>query len=870
MRFKINKKIISVVLAVVLLVSALVVGLNLMPTVAATENLLANASFETADKMWNSAAGKSGNAGYSNFKVGHGQSNLIADGWYGTNYHSAAVTYLNHTSDAYAGNYAVNINMPQGAGVLTIYPHTDTFDKASVKEGYYEFSAWIKSNNTSSSFELKTSDGKVYTAKVPQSNTWTKVSIDGIYLSSEVSLAALNSYAQKGVHIKLICTPDSEDSYITIDDFKLVKSENLLAGGDLESTGTLWNTKPGYTDKTVAHGQSNLLTDGWYGQNWWANTSNTAVRTKVDHSSDAVTGSYSLKFKLPAADASIRFYPKADSLNKAEITEGYYTFSVWVKSDSSVATNKVEIKTTDGSVYSAPILKSDKWQQITIDGIYLSETVTIATTTGYQHNGPHILISLVADKTKATNVFVDNFRLTRLGFLTDADFENGKLSAWKADSYETDATAELTSDASSGEYAVKLTLNSSDSKISLNEVSLPKEGFTEGYYMWAFDAKGKGKLTANAKHGNKSTEYIAEGLKDEWQRFVVKDIDLHKGVLTSLGFSAEGEGEIFIDNIEFYRQVGPGGLIDGLTVVQENDKLILPTAPEGYEITVLSSSNADILSLDGKLTSPESDTDIEIVLKITNVNDLTDTAKTEPFNVTIKPFTVTEEPADPEKPENPEEPEEPDEPDVPDNPPAEQAVNYFVNSSFENCETVWNSATSKYGPGYANKVVGHGQHNLLADGWRGHNWLKNSGKNNSVENNATHIKDAHSGEYALKFTLKTTGADYLNFYPNASTGIKTDEITSGNYKLTLWVKGTNTVSTITVTDGNGTETSAVINATGEWTQIVIDDIDLSSGLGKATVGSSEVPGIVIRLNRDKNSSVDTELYIDDICLEKIN
>lgn len=869
MRFINNKKIVSVLLSVVLLVSTLVLGLNLMPVVAATENLLANGGFETADKLWNSATGKSGNAGYSNFKVGHGQSNLIADGWYGTNYHSAAVTYLNHTSDAYAGNYAVNINMPVSAGVLTIYPKTDTFNNAAVKEGYYEFSAWIKSNNSSSSFELKTSDGKVYTAKVPEANTWTKISIDGIYLSSEVSLAALNSYAQKGVHIKLVCTPDSdEDSYITIDEFRLVKSDNLLAGGDLESTGTLWNTKVGYSDKTVAHGQSNLLVDGWYGQNWWANTSDTAVRTRVDHSSDAVSGSYSLKFKLPATEASIRMYPKADSLNKAEITEGYYTFSVWVKSDSGVATNRVEIKTTDGKVYSAVIPKTDKWQKLTIDGIYLSDTVTFATTTGYQYNGPHILVDLTADKTKATNVFVDNFRLTRLGFLTDADFESGKLSAWKAENYDTNATAEITDEASSGEYAVKLTLKGSDSKISLNEISLPKEGFTEGYYMWAFDAKGTGKLTANAKHGDKSTQYNVEELKDEWQRYVVKDIDLHKGVLSSFWFNAEGDGEIFIDNIEFYRQVGPGGLIEGMTVIQDNGKLILPTAPEGYAITVLSSSNTDILALDGSLTSPETDTDIEIVLKITNINDSTDTAKTEPFSVTIKPFTVTQEPTEPEQPENPEQPEEPV---IPDNPPAEEEIeNYFINASFENCQNVWNSTKGDYGPAYVNKVVGNGQHNLLADGWRGFNWLKSGGSNTSVENGTTHTTDAHSGEYALKFTLKASGGDSLYFYPVASSGINTDEITTGSYKLTLWVKGTNTVSTITVTNGNGIEKSTVINATSQWTQVVIDDIDLSSGLGKVKVGSSEVPGVIIKLNRDKNSTVDTELFIDDICLEKTN
>lgn len=870
MRFLKTKKGIAMILSFVLLVTTLAVCIGVMPTSAASDNLLDNGSFETADGKWNSAAGKSGDTGYSNFIVGHGQDNLLADGWNGTHYHNADKSkriFINHSSDAHTGNYALNVNIPSEAGALTLFPKTDTLATSAIEKGYYTLTAWVKSNNTSDSsvIEVKNSAGTVYTQKITAGSTWHKIEIDGIYLESPSKHFA--AY-RTGWHIRFVFAPDSsgETTYITVDDVSLTRSENLLSGGSFETTSTLWQTSPGYTDKTVAHGQSNLLTDGWYGQNYWVNGGSTAnaLKAKADHIKDAVAGSYSLKIKLPATDTYLNFYPKADSLDASAITDGYYSYSIWMKSDNRSENSYLEIKTTDGTVYRKGIPVTDSWQEVTIDNIYLSDEVQIATTTGFQHNGPHILLRCQSQADKATYIQIDNARLTKLGFLTNPDFEN-ELSAWKADNGGTNAKAEISDDASKGEKSVKITLSDENSKLTLSEISLPKEGFTEGYYMWAFDAKGTAKLTAKAD----SDEYKAE-LTAEWKRFVIKDIDLAGGKISSMSFNADGKGEIFIDNIEFYRQVGPGGLIDSMTVTQENGKLKLPEVPSGYQVTVLSSSNTDILALDGTLTSPEADTEIEVVLKITNINDATDTAKTDPFKMTIKPFTAEPEPPAGGDDGGDEQPPEEEEPPVV-NPPEETVGNVLINAGFEMADGVWDSNKGKSGPGFENKVVGHGQHNLLADGWYGFNWLVNNGSTmkQNIDICTTHTTDAHSGDYALKFTLRRTGGTCLNFYPKDGDGIATDKITAGTYKLTLWVKGTNNVSTITVTDKNGKETTATITAINEWQQIVIDNIDLSAGFGTATVGSNTVPGLVIKVNNDKTASADTELYIDDICFEKI-
>lgn len=866
MQFIKGKKSISILLCLALIVTTLAVCISIVPTAAAGDNLLSNASFETADKMWNSQQGKSGNAGYSNFVIGHGQNNLLADGWHGTNYHSPDPQkriYINHSSDAHDGNYSLNVNIPYESSNVTLFPMTDTLASSAIEKGYYTLSVWVKSNNTSenSVIQVKNQAGTVYTQKITEGSTWHKLEIDGIYLEG-----ASKHFAQyrTGWHIQFVFAPDNsgETTYITIDDVKLQKSENLLSGGSFEGTGKLWKTNPGYKDKTVAHGQSNLLADGWYGQNWWVNGGGTAnaLRPKVDHSKDAAFGSYSLKIKLPASESTIRVYPHNDSLNSSDITDGYYSFSIWVKSDNS--NSYFEIKTTDGKVYKENIPVTDKWTEVTIDNIYLSSEIGIATTKGYQYNGPHILLECAGNGRSASYVQIDNAKLSRLGFLTNPDFEKSTLSAWEI-SESTKSSAELSNESSNGKQSVKLELSDSSSKLVLSEASLAKDGFTAGYYMWAFDVKGSGKLTAVAQSGEVVSEKKIEELTSQWKRYVLKDIDIANGVLNKLCFKAEGKAEIYIDNIEFYRQVGPGGLIDGMTVTQENGTLHLPDAPDGYEITVISSSNTEVLSLDGKLTSPETDTDIEIVLRISNVNDPTDSAKTEPFSITIKPFEVVEPPEGGSGGEEPETPPEGEDP-----PAEEQPENLLFNPSFENCETVWNSGKGEYGPAYIDKVVGHGQHNILADGWTAHNWLINNGTTSHLDICTTHTTDSHSGTYALKFTLKTTGGSGLKLYPIKGSGVLPESIESGKYRLTLWVKGTNSVSKVGVTDKNGNEYSASITPGDEWTQLVIDDIDLSSGLGEVKVGSINVPGIVISVNNDKSSSVDTELYIDDICLEK--
>lgn len=70
------------------------------------------------------------------------------------------------------------------------------------------------------------------------------------------------------------------------------------------------------------------------------------------------------------------------------------------------------------------------------------------------------------------------------------------------------------------------------------------------------------------------------------------------------------------------------------TVVKGADSLTLPSVPKGFALTIKSSSNPDLVDLDGKITIPVTDSEVELVLTI---KDLTteEEVDTEPLKVII-------------------------------------------------------------------------------------------------------------------------------------------------------------------------------------------------------------------------------------------
>lgn len=176
--------------------------------------------------------------------------------------------------------------------------------------------------------------------------------------------------------------------------------------------------------------------------------------------------------------------------------------------------------------------------------------------------------------------------------------------------------------------------------------------------------------------------------------------------------------------------------------------------------------------------------------------------------------------------------------------------NYIYNGNFESYKTAYYSYY-----GFEGKTVAHGKTSVIVDNWIGFNWKESY--NNPVE--ISHTTDCYGGSYALKFDIPTN-CQPLNLYMDEGP-----TLTAGTYRLTAKVKGDNTESTVRV---QGSELyTATIKPTENWKEFVLDGIQISeTGLGTIYVNSKAVPGIVFDI---KKSSTATNLYIDNVRLEKI-
>lgn len=77
----------------------------------------------------------------------------------------------------------------------------------------------------------------------------------------------------------------------------------------------------------------------------------------------------------------------------------------------------------------------------------------------------------------------------------------------------------------------------------------------------------------------------------------------------------------------------------GITSVPAPEKdaqqFTLPQVPEGFSIAIKSSSNPDVIALDGTIIPPEQAADVELVFLITNLSNPGDTAETTTLKVTV-------------------------------------------------------------------------------------------------------------------------------------------------------------------------------------------------------------------------------------------
>ena len=849
MRINKVKKITAIILVISILAGIMAVCTGLFAG-AASDNLLKGGSFESTKGMWNEAAqNTNGNNGYTGKKIGVGQHNIVAEGWAATNDRGTRM-WIDHTTDSKEGNYALKFNIPSATDTqaVTVKPYADAVDTGSLTTNgaYYKFTAWVKGTNSKSRLEIKTTDGKVYKQEIPAGQTWHKVELDNVFLSKTVTFGQdsyTNDQGKTSYYYQIYIVVDkdtTEETELYIDNLSLSITDNVLADGGFETAAD----SNGFTDKYVGRCQTNMLTKSFLGYHDYEGIKED-MAISVDHS-DAGRSGYALHFKMPAnSGTKLTVFPYKSAHDLSVVKAGYYTLSVWVKSTSSSA--KLEVETND-KTYKKDIPLSMEWQKVSLDNIYLADGASNLKsykpdTQRKEGYAIKLIMSTVADY--KTELMVDDISLTPIEFMSNADFENG-ISGWLGNS-TSGATAdavELT-DAKSGSNALKLSLPAS-SGITVSEVALPKTDLVQGFYMFAFYAKGSGTLKAETAQGRDSSNLDCT-LSDEWQLFVQKDIVVDSGELNALKFVAENTGsaaaEIYIDNVQFYRQVGPGGYIDMLNArIDKRGELQLTVPPEGYQVSVLSSSNEGIIALDGTVTLPAEATTVDLVLKMTNINDETDTAKSEKITVNVPAeggSTVVNNP-------------------------------FIINNGFEG-NTILLKTTSG-GVDYPG-IIGRGQTNTIVEGWNGFNWWEADKATNAPVFTMT---AGRSGNDALKVTCPAgQKGSSVQFYPT-SANIDTSSIEGGKYKLSVWVRGTNghTSNTIRIAalkaDGKTVqEYSANITSGEEWHEIVINDIYLTPGgenLQNIVVNGKGASPVVIKV-RGVN---DTETYLefDDITLTR--
>ena len=195
--------------------------------------------------------------------------------------------------------------------------------------------------------------------------------------------------------------------------------------------------------------------------------------------------------------------------------------------------------------------------------------------------------------------------------------------------------------------------------------------------------------------------------------------------------------------------------------------------------------------------------------------------------------------------------------------------NLLLNGSFEQSKNM--------NLGFTDREIKNGQVNYVGvEAWRyrGHYYVVDGVTHTEKQILATHdYTDAHSGNFALKFTNQGTGdlgECTAVIFPDGVVGDVADYAT-GHYRFSVWVKGTNTASYIEYTNAAGTRTQVDITdiKEDEWTQIVIDDI---AGIGTTTVTpTNEEAKAFLNLNLVVQTQDNaTEILFDDARLEKIS
>ena len=271
------------------------------------------------------------------------QTNSLSDTngyWAHSSWAKADVTKT-RTIDSHSGNYALRFDLltqlnSTANECFYVRPNNVSSDK--FETGTYTFSCWVKGDRINKGAYIAFGDSKAYIPSAA-ANGWVKISVENIKLSSIDDLGYAGSTSggdnvTRYSNLQFVfshTTSEASGTYLIVDDFRLEmieeNCEKLLNTSFEEFT----DNDPSYTD--LKRGQTNLFATNWYGCEHWITGDNDPTKVVVSHPTDAHSGTYSLKFTMPANCPSFRVITNEINGNVTELS-GAYTLSFWVKGNN--------------------------------------------------------------------------------------------------------------------------------------------------------------------------------------------------------------------------------------------------------------------------------------------------------------------------------------------------------------------------------------------------------------------------------------------------------------------------------------------------------------------------------------------------------
>lgn len=359
----------------------------------------------------------------------------------------------------------------------------------------------------------------------------------------------------------------------------------------------------------------------------WVNTWDQGKVSCFATNETAHTGDYSCKIILhhdqqlnnDSGSKTTSLNLKPNSHTFTGLATGYYTFSLWAKGNLDV---KVGATANGNKNYEKYSSKIDEWHKVEIKNILVTNgQLGISIYNAKYEN--HEFIEYYA--------YIDDVELyLQEEYLSNEDFESGVSTGWQVTENKGYGEVKSTSTSFSGSKAVRIVLPGTPSTVSFATTAVLKN-MQAGTYSFSAYVKGTSVVEMYIRADGKE-EVVSRAVSgDDWQQ-VILDATISDSVqemgVRLVNPDKTTSSYVTVDKASFQRRVTASDIattIGDLKPIPAGTKVLtLPSVRDGFSIKLEKTSDASVISLDGKVTTPAKDTVVNLTFKIINNSDPTD------------------------------------------------------------------------------------------------------------------------------------------------------------------------------------------------------------------------------------------------------